>query len=88
MQNDANNLPWPEAPKGALPPLRQEPDNKWKKALMPLGALGLLLMKFKAFFLVTLKFLPVLLKTGGSMFLMIWVYAMNWVGGTPPVLSS
>jgi len=45
---------------------------------MPLGAVGLVLWKLKAFLLAGLKFLPVLFKTGGSMFLMIWVYAMTW----------
>lgn len=79
MQNDANNVIWPEAPPGSVPPpMRQKPEDKWKKALMPLGALGLLLWKAKVFLLGAIKFLPVLLKTGGSMFLMIWMYAMNW----------
>jgi Zn-dependent protease len=81
MENDANHVRWSEAPAGASPtqtPLRQQPEDRWKKALMPLGVVGLLLWKFKALLLVGLKFLPVLLKTGGSMFLMIWVYALQW----------
>jgi len=48
-----------------------------KKAFVPLGVLGVLLMKFKALLLPALKFFPVLLKTGGSMFLTIWVYAQT-----------
>ena len=71
--------PGSEIPPGSpTSPLRQEPESRLKKALMPLGVLGLLLWKFKVFLIAALKFLPVLLKTGGSMFLMIWVYAMNW----------
>ena len=45
---------------------------------MALGALGALLLKFKALLLPVLKFLPILLKTGGSMFLTIGLYAMAW----------
>lgn len=51
---------------------------KLKKALVPLGALGYLLVKFKAVLFGLLKFFPVLLKTGGSMFVTIWVYALSW----------
>ena len=36
------------------------------------------MMKFKALLLPALKFLPVLLKTGGTMFLSVWVYAQSW----------
>jgi Zn-dependent protease len=39
---------------------------------------GLILLKFKSFLLPALKFIPALLKTGGSMFLTIWLYAMVW----------
>src|SRR5437899_7123819 len=49
-----------------------------KKAFVPLGILGVLLVKFKALLIPVLKFLPVLLKTGGSMFLTIWLYAQAW----------
>ena len=45
---------------------------------MPLGVLGVLLLKFKAVLLPALKFLPVLLKTGGTMLLTIWLYAQTW----------
>lgn len=50
-----------------------------KKLLAPLGVGLLFLLKFGAklkFLLPALKFLPVLLKTGGSMILMIGVYAV------------
>src|SRR3989454_6672865 len=68
-----------------MPPLRQPRPSVWeriKKALVPLGVVGLLLLKWlaklKLLILPVLKFLPVLVKTGGSMFLMIWLYAMRW----------
>src|SRR5437773_3301174 len=51
---------------------------KLKKAFVPLGILGVLLLKFKAVLLPALKFLPVLLKTGGTMLLTIWLYAQTW----------
>ena len=52
--------------------------QKVKKALGPLAVVGVLLSKFKAFLLPVLKFFPVLFKTGGSMFVTIWIYAMYW----------
>jgi Zn-dependent protease len=81
MENGPSDSQWSDTAPGSSPspaPLRQEPENRWKKALMPLGVVGLLLWKLKAFLLVGIKFFPVILKTGGSMFLMIWIYAMNW----------
>jgi len=49
---------------------------------MPLGAVGLLILKFaaklKLLILPVLKFFPVILKTGGTMFASIWVYALSW----------
>jgi len=69
------------------PPLRQVPPQssgweKMKKALVPLGVVALLVVKFfgklKFLILPILKFFPFLLKTGGSMLLMIWLYAMSW----------
>jgi Zn-dependent protease len=51
-----------------------------KKALGSLGVVGVLLLKFfgklKFIILPVLKFLPAILKTGGTMLLTIWVYAM------------
>src|SRR5947208_8003172 len=49
-----------------------------KKAFVPLGILGVLLVKFKALLIPVLKFFPVLLKTGGTMLLTIWFYAQTW----------
>lgn len=54
----------------------------WAKALGPVGVVLLLLLQFaaKLKFLVVplLKFFPLILKTGGTMVLSVWVYAMNW----------
>src|SRR5437667_7309319 len=71
-------------PPPPLPPaVRTSPPDsrggqRLKKAFVPLGVLGVLLMKFKALLVPVLKFFPVLLKTGGTMFLTIWVYAQTW----------
>src|SRR5207247_2830079 len=51
---------------------------KLKKAFVPLSILCVLLLKFKALLIPVLKFFPVLLKTGGTMFLTIWLYAQAW----------
>jgi Zn-dependent protease len=51
--------------------------EKVKKFFAPLAVVGVLLAKFKAVLIPFLKFFPLLLKTGGSMLLMIWVYAMG-----------
>jgi Zn-dependent protease len=49
---------------------------------MPVGVVGILIVKWlakiKLLILPILKFFPVLLKTGGSMFIMIWLYAMTY----------
>jgi len=67
------------------PPPPPRPPSGWSrfaKALGPLGIVLLLLLKFagklKFLILPIIKFLPVLLKTGGTMLLSIWFYAMNW----------
>src|SRR5712691_1515837 len=56
--------------------------QKIKKLLAPLAVVGALFLKFfaklKFIILPVLKFLPVILKTGGTMVLTIWVYAMIW----------
>src|ERR1051326_400992 len=53
-----------------------------KKALGPIAVVGVMIAKFfaklKFFILPALKFLPILLKSGGTMLLMIWVYTMMW----------
>src|SRR5438445_13798706 len=56
--------------------------SRLKKALGPLAAVGILIVKFfaklKFFILPALKFLPILLKSGGTMLLMIWIYTAMW----------
>lgn len=65
-------------------PIQEQPTiwSRLKKALGPVAVVGVLIVKFfaKLKFLVLplLKFLPILLKSGGSMLLMIWVYTMMW----------
>jgi Zn-dependent protease len=53
--------------------------SRLKKALGPLAAVGILIAKFfaklKFFILPALKFLPILLKSGGTMLFSIWIYA-------------
>ena len=60
------------------------PGNDWqsrlKKALGPLAAVGILIVKFfaklKFFILPLLKFFPIILKSGGTMLFSIWAYAI------------
>src|SRR5947207_13101280 len=52
---------------------------KLKKAFVPLGILGVLLLKFKAALIPVLKFFPVLLTTRAPLLLTIWLYAQPWV---------
>lgn len=59
----------PEQP--STPP----PEPWWKKVFGPLLVAGALLLKFGG---AALKFLPLVLKTGGTMLLSIWFYAMTW----------
>lgn len=57
-----------------LPP-RESAGNKAKRAAGPLAVMGAFILKF----LGQLKFiLPILLKSGGTMLLMIGAYAMVW----------
>jgi Zn-dependent protease len=53
-----------------------------RKAAVGIGAFlllfGKLLGKLKFLVLPILKFFPVLLKTGGTMLLTIWLYALSW----------
>jgi Zn-dependent protease len=66
------------------PPLRQgRPTGDWfKRFLAPVGIAVVVLLKFgaklKFLLLPILKFFPVLLKTGGSMVVSIWFYALAW----------
>src|SRR5256884_3702057 len=56
--------------------------SRIKKALGPLAVVGIAIAKFfaklKIVLLPLLKFLPVLLKSGGTMLLMVWVYMHLW----------
>jgi Zn-dependent protease len=65
-------------PPGSEPTLRQ----KLKKLFVPVGVAVLLVLKFAAklkFLLIPLvKFLPIVLKTGGTMLLSIGAYALAW----------
>src|SRR5205814_9540101 len=53
-----------------------------KRAFATLGMIGVLISKFfaklKFVLLPLLKFLPILLKSGGTMLLMIWIYTRMW----------
>ena len=80
MQSDEYAAP-PPLPAWERPP---EPTGwqKLKKLLGPVGVAVVLCFKFlgklKFIILPVLKFLPAVLKTGGTMVLTIWVYAMMW----------
>src|SRR6202795_2075328 len=56
--------------------------SRVKKALGPIAVVGVVIAKFfanlKFVLLPLLKFLPILLKSGGTMLLMIWVYTQLW----------
>src|SRR5436853_5100745 len=56
--------------------------SRIKKALGPVGVVGVLIAKFfaKLKFVLPplLKFLPILLKSGGTMLLMVWVHTQLW----------
>lgn len=65
-------------PRQPQPPPDPEDKGTLKKVLGPLAILGLLLAKFKGLSIAVLKFFPLLLKTGGTMVLTIWLYAMSW----------
>jgi len=77
--------PQPIRPASDLPPMRYGPPKtsfgaKLKKIFGPIAVVFVIILKFfaklKFIILPLLKFFPVLLKTGGSMILMIWIYAM------------
>jgi Zn-dependent protease len=86
----AEHLPPPSLPAQFTahpepPPLRlpQPPTTfqRLRKAVTPIVVGVVLLLKYGAkikFIAPLLKFIPVALKTGGSMFVTIWVYAMAW----------
>src|SRR5262245_61423454 len=75
--------PPPDDSTAAGPPASPNPpdaESRLKRWLVPLGAIGLLLWKFKAVLVPVIKFFPVLLKTGGTMLLTIGLYtlALGW----------
>ena len=61
-------------------PQRESFGSRMKKALAPIAAIGVVIAKFfvkvKFLLLPALKFLPILLKSGGTMILSIGVYAL------------
>ena len=67
-------------------PIPNPPRESWgrraRKALGPVAGVGVVILKFfaklKFFILPALKFLPLLLKSGGTMLLMIGVYTAMW----------
>src|SRR5438093_9292618 len=64
------------------PPKTETAWSRIKKALGPVAVVGVVVAKFfaklKFVLLPLLKFLPLLLKSGGTMLLMIWVYTQLW----------
>src|SRR5260370_8548882 len=56
--------------------------RRLKKTFGPVAVVGVVIAKFfaklKFFILPALKFLPILLKSGGTMLLMIWIYTAMW----------
>jgi Zn-dependent protease len=69
-------------PVEARAPATESAWSRIKKALGPLAVVAVIIAKFfaKLKFIVfpLLKFLPLLLKSGGTMLLMIWVYTQMW----------
>src|ERR1700719_3058050 len=61
-------------------PSQQNWWSRLKKALGPVAVVGVVIAKFlaklKFFILPALKFLPILLKSGGTMLISIWAYAL------------
>jgi len=89
MNESRNEEPLPSNASPALEPRYSEPPGsepslwqKLKKLLAPIGVALVLVLKFAAklkFLVIPLiKFLPLLLKTGGTMVLSIWAYALAW----------
>src|SRR5437879_3957199 len=66
----------------AAHPSQQSWWSRLKKAFGPVAVVSVVIAKFFAqlevFILPALKFLPLLLKSGGMMLFMIWVYTMMW----------
>ena len=66
----------------ARAPAREGFWSRVKKALGPVAVVGVIIAKFfaklKFVVLPLLKFLPIILKSGGTMLLTIWVYTQIW----------
>ena len=83
---------WSNQPPPPPPPIHPPqswgpaPEPSWshklKRTLGPIGVVIVICLKFfaklKFIILPVLKFLPLLLKTGGTMLLSIWLYGMMW----------
>jgi Zn-dependent protease len=74
---------YPEsAPIDARAPASDTFWSRLKKALGPVAVIGVVIVKFfaklKFFILPLLKFFPIILKSGGTMLLMIGVYTAMW----------
>jgi Zn-dependent protease len=77
-QGEFTSVPPPITPT-PQPPRPPGLGDKIKKALGPVGvAIVALFAKFKFALLAALKYLPLLLKTGGTMILSIGAYALLW----------
>jgi Zn-dependent protease len=66
----------------ARAPASESSWSRVKKALGPVAVVGVIIAKFfaklKFVLLPLLKFLPIILKSGGTMLLTIWVYTQIW----------
>src|ERR1035438_2035395 len=88
MNDSAQDPPQPSQPPPLEPHYSEPPGSepslgqRLKKLLAPIGVALMLVFKFAAklkFLVIPLvKFLPILLKTGGTMLLSIGAYAMAW----------
>jgi len=87
--DDSGHEPPPPSPPPAWEPKYSEPpgteSNLWqrlKRLFAPVGVALLVIFKFAAklkFIVIPLlKFFPILLKTGGTMALSVWAYALAW----------
>jgi len=65
-----------EVPAFSPGPPPQDGGGGKKKVLGPFAVIGAILLKFKGGLIVAFKFLPILVKTGGSMIVSIWIYSM------------
>ena len=88
MNDSAQDPPQPSQPPPLEPHYSEPPGSEpslgqtLKKLLAPIGVALMLVFKFAAklkfLILPLVKFLPILLKTGGTMLLSIGAYAMAW----------